>query len=342
MRVATYYSNSDIRLEELPKPKISKGEVLVKIFASGICGSDCLEWYRLGRTPLVLGHELSGEICEIGNGVKNFKIGDRVVVAHHVPCGSCHYCLSGHETVCETLRKTNIDPGGFAEYARIPSINVEKGVFLMPDSMTFEEGTFVEPLSCVLRGQRIAGFKKNQSVLVIGSGIAGLLHIILARFRGASKIFAVDINKFRLNIAKKSGADYIFEASNFNPSDISKLNDSRLADLVVLCTGAKSAINQAFKSVERGGTILFFAPADKNQEALLPINDLFWRTEITLTSSYAGSPDDYREALLLISEGGINLKNLITHRFGLQDTALGFKLVSEARESVKIIIEPQK
>ncbi len=194
MRVAMYYSNNDIRIEEMPKPKIGRGELLIRVEASGICGSDVMEWYRINRTPLVLGHEIAGTIEELGEGVKIYKKGDRVACAHHVPCGRCHYCLAGHETVCDTLRKTNFDPGGFCEYLRLPKINVDYGVLPLPDSVSFEEATFIEPLACVIRGQRLAGMKPGISILVVGSGIAGLLHIHLARVRGASRVISTDIS----------------------------------------------------------------------------------------------------------------------------------------------------
>ena len=342
MRVAMYYSNNDIRIEESPTPKIGDGEILMRVCASGICGSDVMEWYRIHRVPLVLGHELAGEIMEVGNGVKGYKKGDRIVVAHHVPCGQCRYCKSGHETVCETLRKTNIDPGGFAEYVRIPSINVEKGTFLLPDNVSYEEATFVEPLACVLRGQRQANVKKGKTVLVIGSGIAGILHINFAKSLGAEPIVATDINNTRLDLAKKFGADFTFLAKEYDPKGLRAVNEGRLADVVILCAGAPGAISQGLRSIDRGGTVLVFAPTDKAKEIAIPYNELFWRTEISVTSSYAGSPEDYKEALNLISSNELQIKAMITHRLGLDEIGKAFKFVSEAKESLKIIIEPQK
>ncbi|HMK51581.1 MAG TPA: alcohol dehydrogenase catalytic domain-containing protein, partial [Thermodesulfobacteriota bacterium] len=156
MRVAMYYNNSDVRLEEIPTPRIGPGELLVKVLASGICGSDVMEWYRIKKAPRVLGHEIAGEIVEVAEGLDRYKIGDRVFVSHHVPCNTCQYCLNGFHTLCDTLRTTNFDPGGFAEYIRIPRINVDRGVFILPDEISFEDGVFIEPLACVLRGQRLA------------------------------------------------------------------------------------------------------------------------------------------------------------------------------------------
>ncbi len=165
-----YYNNHDVRLEEIPTPQIGPGELLVRVEACGICGSDVMEWYRRDRVPLVLGHEIGGQIAAVGDGVGRYQEGDRVSAAHHVPCNTCHYCLSGHHTICDTLRQTNFDPGGFAEYIRLPAINVDRGVFLLPDEVSYEEATFIEPLACVLRGQRLAHTQPGHSVLVIGSG----------------------------------------------------------------------------------------------------------------------------------------------------------------------------
>jgi L-iditol 2-dehydrogenase len=342
MRVAVWYNNRDVRLEERPVPRIGPGEMLVRIVASGICGSDVMEWYRLDRAPLVLGHEIAGEVVEAGEGVKAYKVGDRVAVAHHVPCHTCHYCLSGNPTVCDTLRRTNFDPGGFAEYVRLPAINVDRGVFLLPDDVSYEEATFVEPLACVLRGQRRAQLKPGQSVLVIGSGISGLLHVLLARALGAGRITAVDINNYRLEAARKFGADVAFPAGELSPERLRQVNGGNLADLVIVCTGAMAAINQALASVERGGTVLFFAPTGPGVTVPLSINDVFWRNDVTLTTSYAGSPADYAAALQLVQARRLPVGEMITHRLGLAETGLGFRLVAGAGESLKVIIEPQR
>lgn len=342
MRVAMYYNNRDVRLEEMPKPQIAVDEILVRIEASGICGSDVIEWYRIHKVPLVLGHEVSGEIVEVGAEVKKFKKGDRVAVSHHVPCGSCHYCLSGHPTVCEVLRKTNFYPGGFSEYIRVPGINVKEGIYLLPDSVSYAEATFVEPLACVLRGQRLARVNPSQNILIIGSGISGLLHIKLAKARGIKRIIAADINNLRLESAKKFGAEAVINAEKDIPEELRKINNGFLADVVILCSGAKSAVMQALESVERGGTILIFAATEQGLMLEKSINDIFWRNEITITSSYAGSPQDHREALELIRMNKINLKEMITHRLSLAETGLGFRLVAEAKECLKVIIEPQR
>ncbi|GAH45177.1 unnamed protein product, partial [marine sediment metagenome] len=311
-----------------------------RVEACGICGSDVMEWYRLDRAPLILGHEIGGQIVAVGEGVKYYQEGDRISAAHHVPCNTCHYCLSGNHTVCDTLRQTNFDPGGFAEYIRLPAINVDRGVFLLPDEVSYEEATFIEPLACVLRGQRRAHIQPGNSVLIIGSGIAGLLHVQLAHTLGAGQVIATDITPYRLEAAQRFGANYTIHAEEDLPTRLRQVNQGRLANLVIVCTSATSAIAQALQSVERGGTVLLFAPTNPGVTIPISINELFWRNDVTLTTSYAGSPADYQTALELIRVGTIRVSQMITHRLGLAETGLGFRLVTEARNSIKVIIEP--
>ncbi len=341
MRVAMYYNNHDVRLEERPTPQIGPGELLMRVEASGICGSDVMEWYRLSKAPLVLGHEVTGEIVAVAEGVERYKVGDRVFVSHHVPCNTCHYCLRGHHTVCQTLRRTNFDPGGFAEYIRVPPINVDRGVFLLPEELSFEEGTFIEPLACVLRGQRLAHMQPGDSVLVMGSGISGLLHVQLAQVMGAGRVVATDIVDYRLKAAQKFGADAAIRADDDVPARLREVNDGRLADLVIVCTGATSAIAQALQSVEKGGTVLFFAPAKPGVTIPIELYDM-WTRDITIINSYAGSPADIGAALELLRTGRLQVRQMITHRLSLAETGRGFQLVADAQDSIKVIIEPQR
>jgi L-iditol 2-dehydrogenase len=341
MRVAMYYNNKDVRLEEIPTPHIGPGELLVKVLASGICGSDVMEWYRKKKAPRVLGHEMTGEIVEVGEGVDRYKIGDRVFVSHHVPCNTCQYCLKGLHTLCDTLRSTNFDPGGFAESLRVPRINVDRGVFLLPGEVSFEDGVFIEPLACVLRGQRLAKLRPGQSVFVIGSGISGVLHIALARASGAGRIIASDISEYRLKAARQFGADETVPAKAVSAAKIREINQGRLVDLVIVCAGSLSAYRQALQTVDRGGTVLCFAPVEPGVDLLLPFFD-FWNDGITLLSTYGGSPSDITTAIELTRVQHLPLREMITHRLPLAETGLGFQLVTAAKDSIKVIIEPHR
>jgi len=336
-----YYNNKDIRIENMPRPKIGPNELLVKTIACGICGSDVMEWYRIKKAPRVLGHEITGEIEETGDTVKDFKVGDRVFVSHHVPCNKCLYCMDGQHTLCETLHNTNLDPGGFSEFFRVPKINVEYGTFLLPNEISFEDGTFIEPLGCVIRGQRRANIKSNHTVLVIGSGISGLLHIKLARARGVERVIATDINEYRMNAAKKFGADDVINARDDVPACVKEANNGRLADRIIVCTGVVSAIKQALKSIDAGGTILFFAPTKPGVDIFLPFNE-FWSNQITLTTTYAAAPNDLEKAIELIRSRRVNVHDMVTHRLSLAEISKGFQLVADANESIKVIIEPQR
>ena len=341
MRVAMYYNNRDVRLEEMAVPKIGPGELLVQIRASGICGSDLMEWYRIKKAPLVLGHEITGVVVEVGAGVNHFRVGDRIFASHHVPCGKCRYCLAGHQSVCEVLRTTHFDPGGFAEYIRVPKLNVELGTHRLPDEMTFDEGSFIEPLACVVRAQRFARMTAGQSVLVIGSGISGLLHIQLARARGAARIIATDISDFRLKAAAQFGADATIHGTEDVPARLRDLNDGRSADLVVVCTGAMPGIQQAVRSIDRGGTLLFFAPTAAGVDVPIPLFD-FWRDEISVLTSYAGSGDDLAESIELIRTHRVRVADMVTHRLPLAEAGLGFQLTASGQDSIKVIIDPFK
>jgi L-iditol 2-dehydrogenase len=339
MRVAMYYNNKDVRLEHMPVPKIEPGELLLRTRSSGICGSDLMEWYRIKKVPLVLGHEITAEVAAVGQGVEGFAVGDRVFSTHHVPCGTCRYCRAGHQSVCDLLRTTHFEPGGFAEYIRVPKINVEIGTLRIPDSMTFDEGSFIEPLACVVRAQRFADLAAGQTVLVIGSGIAGLLHIQLAKARGVARVIATDVSEYRLNAARQFGADATIHGAEDVPTKLKEFNDGRLADLVIVCTGAMPAIQQATHSIDRGGTLLFFAPTAAGVDAPIPLFD-FWRDEISVVTSYAGSGDDLKQALELIRDHKVRVADMVTHRLPLAETGVGFQLTASGQDSIKVIIDP--
>jgi L-iditol 2-dehydrogenase len=339
MRAAMYYANDDVRIVDLPKPKVGPGEILVKVRSSGICGSDVMEWYRKPKAPLVLGHEIAAEVAEVGSGVESVRVRDRVFVSHHVPCGTCRYCLAGHETVCDTLRTTNFDPGGFAEYVRVPAINMKNGVFPLPEAISDDEAVFVEPLACAMRGQRLAQFRAGGTILVIGSGVAGLLHVKLAKASRAARVIATEIVEYRKDAARKAGADVVIDGGDDVPSRVRDANDGHLTDFVVICVGSPKPIAQGLSSVDRGGTVLFFAPCERSTRVELPFNDL-WREEVTMTSSYGASPRDIQDSIALLAGRRVGVADLITHILPLDEAGKGFRLVARARDSLKVILRP--
>ncbi len=325
MKVAVYYNNNDIRIQDIPKPKINQGEILVKVRASGICGTDVMEWYRIKKAPRILGHEISADIVETKS--KKFKVGQRVFVSHHVPCNTCKYCKEGNHTACQTLHEGNYEPGGYSEFVRVPKINVESGTYILPENVSYEEATLIEPLACAIRAIRLLNIKKTHTVLILGSGVSGLLNISLAKLKGA-KVIATDIDAYRIKKAKEFKADEVINAKD---------NIDVKAERIIVCTGAWEAIKQAFNSIDRKGIILFFAIPEKNIE--IPTVD-FWRNEITVFSSYGAAPADLEEALGLIKNKALNINALITHKLPLSDIQKGFKIVSEAKESLKVVLIP--
>ncbi len=326
MKTAVYYSNNDVRIEERPRPQIKEGEILVQVKSSGICGTDIMEWYRKKRVPFIPGHEMAGQIVETRSN--KFNIGDKVFVSHHVPCNDCKYCNQGNHTACETLHKGNYDPGGFAEFVRVPKINVENGTYLL-ENLSYDEGTMIEPLACCIRGQKVIDVKKENTVLILGSGISGLMNIMLAKLAGA-KVIATDIDDWRLEKAKEYGADKVINVLK------EKLDDVK-ADRIIMCTGAMKAVRQAFESMDRKARLLFFAIPNKNIE--LPIVD-FWRNEWMIVSSYGAAPVDLEKSLALIKNKEVDVKSLITHKVSLDDIQKGFNLVVEGKKSLKVVVEP--
>jgi len=339
--VAVYYNNSDIRLQEISKPEITADEILVRVMACGICGSDVTEWYRLPSSPRILGHEATGTIEEIGKNITTSKSGDRVFISHHVPCNKCRYCLRGHHTACETLHTTNYYPGGFSQYISVQKIIVKSGVYKLPQNMSYVDGTFIEPLGCVVRGQRLSSVNEDDTVFIIGAGISGILHIQLAKLMGVRNIIAADINPYRLQLAKKFGANSIIDARTNIQRKLRKKNGGRLADKTIVCTGARQACLSALNCVDRGGTILFFAVPPPTVKIPTPITE-FWKNEITVMTSYGAAPIDLRESMGILTHKKINVADMITHKFPLNEISKGFQLVANPHESLKIIIEPNR
>tara|TARA_B100000029_G_C17601258_1_gene965836 strand:- start:456 stop:1508 length:1053 start_codon:yes stop_codon:yes gene_type:complete len=338
INVAEYHSNSDIRIKKIGKPLIKEEEILVKMEACGICGTDVMEWYRKASAPKILGHEMSGTIVEMGTQVKNLKLDDRVFVSHHVPCFECRYCKNQKYSACNTLHTGNFFPGGFSEYIRIPKENVKYGTFVLPNEMTFEEATMIEPMACAVAGQKNLNIKKDETVIIIGSGISGLCHIQLAKNKGAT-VIATDISDYRMDQAMNFGADYSLNAHNIDIDQVKKINSGKLADTVIVCAGNNSAVEESFKYVDKRGSILFFAVP--STDIILPSTKL-WRNEISLFFSYGAATDDIAATIKLYKERKINFKEMITHQFPLSQISQGFKVVEQAKESIKVVVNPDK
>jgi L-iditol 2-dehydrogenase len=336
MKAGFYFGNDDIRVVERPVPEIGPNEVLASVMACGICGSDTMKWYREPQTRKLgginTGHEIAGQIVQVGENICHLRNGQRVVITHHFPCLQCSSCRDGNETACETMHHKHIEPGGFSQFVRIFESGISLGLYPLPDSMGYEEGSFVEPLACVVRSLRKTAPVDGRSILIIGSGLAGLLHIRLARALSAGKICAVDTNKERLESAVQSGADEVRLATDPLPT----------ADRVFVCTGAAAAAAQAMDCVGRGGRIMFFAANGPDQKLVIPLTR-FWNSQPSILFSYGAAPRDMSEALDHIASGRVCVDDLVTHRFPLNRIGEAFDLVANPRgTSLKIIIEPHR
>jgi L-iditol 2-dehydrogenase len=341
VKVAVYYNNRDVRLEDYPEPVIGPGELKVKIDACGLCGGDAMEWYLVHKAPIILGHEPAGIVVETGAGVTEFRPGDRVFIHHHIGCMSCHYCRRGSFTLCEHFTQTHIYPGAFAEYVRVPAENVHHDVHLLPDSVSLEEATLVEPMACVVKAMKIADIQPGDTVAVVGSGFMGLGFIQLARTWGAGKVVTFDLNDWRLERGLELGADVAINSAQVDGLEALKENNhGRGADVVIVTPNGVKPIEFGLHIAGKGATVLFFAPPHPDETLTLhPTTDLFFR-EITLKTTYSCNHLDTAQALRFIAGRRINARAMITHRFGLDRVVDGIALIQEAGRSIKSIVKP--
>lgn len=338
MKAAVYHSQQDIRLEETPIPEIGEDEALVEMKACGICGSDLMGWYLKNRAPLVLGHEPTGTVLKAGNKVKRFSVGDRVFVHHHVACLTCHYCIHGDYTLCEQFHKTHIDPGGLAEYFRVPAPNLQIDTLKIPETLSFEEATFIEPIGCCIRALRKSGVQAGDTVAVIGAGTTGIIHTSLAKIFGATKTIVSDLIDYRLQMAKTSGADVTVNPENEDLEQIVKAETDGIgADLVVVTAPNIEAYKAGLSVCRKGGKLCVFAPTSPRKYLQITPKELFF-SEIQIIPSYSTSHLETRTALELLKTGRINVKELITHRFRLAEAAKAFKTALESKESLKVMV----
>lgn len=338
MLVVEYHANNDIRLVERPMPQIGPGELLVHLRACGICASDVMEWYMQPRAPLYPGHEPVGIVVAVGEGISQFAVGQHVFVHHHVPCMVCHFCQRGSYSQCLTFRATRLDPGGLAEYIRVPALNVQLDVLPIPDDLSFEAATLIEPLGCCVRGIERASMQPGDSVLILGAGSNGLMLALLARQRGAGRVIIADPIAYRRQHAIEIGVDHALDPQ-IAPllEQIVALNDGRKPDIVIVTPSSISAMQQGIELCGGGGTVLLFAPSGPTKELPISPNRFFFQ-EIALRTSYSAGPYDTRLALDMLRAGRLQPEAIITHRFTLQDAAQAFHMVANPGDALKVLI----
>ena len=339
MRAAVYYTNRDVRVEERPVPQIGPGEVLVRTEACGLCGGETMEWYLAPRAPRILGHEPAGVIVEVGEGVTSFAMGDRVFVHHHVPCSQCRDCQRGAPTLCPSYSKTHIDPGGFADYFRVPAANVPE-MLPLPDHVSFEEACVIEPMSDCLYGLQALRVVSGDTIAIQGGGFMGLCFVQLARLYPFARIVALDLNDWRLGRALEMGATHVINPLREDaPEALRALNGGRLADAVVSTAPSGKAWQAALDLCGTGATLHVNAPPHPDERVEVDPNRLYF-SGITINSAYSSTKAETNAVLQLIAAGRVDTKSLITHRFGLDGAADGIDLIVKAGESIKSVIVP--
>jgi len=342
VKVAKLYSFNDIRIEDIPIPEVGARDALLKTRACGICSGDVMPWYIEKKAPLVIGHEPAGEIVELGSSLvtrhSSLSVGDRVFTHHHAPCFTCRFCKRGDYVQCETWKKTRIIPGGVSEYILIPQTNLENDTLNLPDGLSYEDGTLIEPTACVVKALRRANIRHGDTVLVIGLGVMGQINILLARKYGAGKIIGTDMVTFRMEKAKEFGADDVIDVSKNNLVDsLKELTNGAMADLVIVGPNSADAMKQGIDCTGAGGKVLFFTPSKPDEQLTINPNKLYFK-DINIITSYSCGPNDTADALELIQNGIVRAEKLITHRFPIEKTAEAFRLTAEAKDSLKSVI----
>ena len=338
MKAAVYYGSRDIRIEEVPRPKIGPDEILVDMRACGVCGSDLMDWYLKPRAPLVLGHEPAGTIAEKGKRVSKFNVGDRVFVHHHVACLECHFCLRADFTQCRQFHETNIEPGGFAEHFKAPGPNVQVDTLKLPEGMSYETATLIEPVACCIRAIRKCSIQTGDTVAIIGAGTTGLIHTALTKIYGATKTIVSDLVDFRLKLARQYGADVTVNPSSSDLGEIVMTEtEGKGVDLSIVTAPSIEAYRACVSILRRGGKLCVFAPTHPQERLQLSPEQLFFN-EFHVIPSYSTSHVETRIAMRMLETNKIRGEQLITHRFTLQNTARAFETALETKESLKVIV----
>jgi len=341
MKAAVVKSNSNIEIKNIEKQSLGPGDILVKMGACGICGSDVEKVFgKYGQPSMRLGHEPAGTIMEVGSEVSKFVVGQRVFTHHHVACRSddCHECSHGNETMCKKYYESNLEPCGLADEYVVPEWNVKHGgVLNIPDSMSFEEAAMIEPLACCIRAWNKFKHHKNDSVAILGIGPTGIMHALLAKIYGFEKIFCLDFNEFRLDFAKKFEAIAINSGNTNALEQIKSETANQGVDVVIVATSSLNALKDAVNFVRKGGTIVMFGVPSKGANVELDMSEIYSKG-ITIVNSYAASDFDTKEALEKISNKQINVSQLITHKYNLQECQEAFVHAKSGDNAMKIII----
>jgi len=340
MKAAFVKKESTISVEDIEKPKLGLGDILVKMESCGICGSDLEKVYgKYGQPSMKLGHEPAGEIIEVGSKVSDFKKGDRVFTHHHVPCYDCHFCNHGNETMCPKYYETNLSPCGLSEEYIVPEWNVAHGgVLKIPDSMSYDEAAMIEPLACCVRSWNKFPQKKGDSIAIFGVGPTGMMHVMMAKDKGYEKIFCLDVNNFRLDFAKKFQITQALNSKDSsNKEKILNETENRGVDVAIVATGSLKALDDAIDLVRKGGVVMMFGVPSKGDTMNIDMSKVYSK-EITLTTSYAASDYDTKEALELIKSSRADVKSLITHKYSILETQKAFDHAHDGSDAMKIII----
>ena len=342
MKAAIVETDSNIEIKNIVKPPLGPDDILVKMHACGICGSDVEKVFgKYGQPSMKLGHEPAGIITEIGSEILDFNVGDRVFTHHHVACyaDDCHECSHGNETMCKKYYESNLEPCGLADEYVVPGWNVKHGgVLKIPDDMSFEEAAMIEPLACCIRSWNKFTHKANDSIAILGVGPTGIMHALLAKFYGFKEVFCLDLNDYRLDFAKKLETTTI-HSDNTSASEIieSKLQHPFGVDVVIVATGNLKALQDAVTFIRKGGTIVMFGVPSKGASIDLDMSKVYSKG-ITIVNSYAASDLDTRDALEKISSKKINVKQLITHKYNLTECQKAFEHAKSGENTMKIII----
>lgn len=343
MKASVCYKKNDLRTEDLPTPEISDNEVLIKMLACGLCGTDIQKIRGDSVTkPTVLGHEVVGQIVKKGKNINNYQLGDRVITAIHVPCFTCHYCNKGHYTICEQFRTNNIDPGGFAEFIRIPELHLKHLTHKVSDNVTDEEATLIEPIACCLHGLKQADIRPDDSVLIMGAGTIGILHAQLAKIKGANKVIVSDMSEYKLQKALKVGCDYAINITEKDIiSEVNQITNGQGVDVIVIAAGVSSLVSDAVNMVRRAGRIIVFSGFDKNKLVTLDASR-FFKDEISIIGTYSVTPYEFPEVLDLLEKRKLNTDEMITHVFPLDKLSEAIDLSTDPKQSVlKVIIKSE-